>query len=111
MAFTRVQGGAFTDSGTSSTTIPITISAVGSGNAICGVVTWDDINAAVLNSVTDDKGNTYNLETSLLDTVNNQKASAFSRTNITNAPTVITANFSTSIDARKISVDEFSGGS
>jgi hypothetical protein len=75
----------------------------------CGVVSW--VGAGTLTSVTDNKGNTYNKETSVLDTTDSLNSAAFSRTNITNAPTVITANFSAGVTFRQILVDEFSGGS
>lgn len=110
MAFTAVQGGQNYVQA-SSTTIAVTISAVGSGNAICGVVSWDGAGTTTLTSVTDDKGNTYNLETTIKDTTNNQYLSAFSRTNITNAPTTITATLIASEAFHGIIVDEFSGGS
>jgi hypothetical protein len=110
MAFARVQGnsgyGVVTD-----TTIAVTISAVGSGNCICGVVAWTHATNTVT-SVTDNQGNTYNLETQADDTPNTSHSAAFSRTNITNGPVTITANISgTGAGFRKIIVDEFSGGS
>lgn len=111
MAFTRVQGNAADSGNNSFASISVTISAVGSGNAVCGLVAWDNAGSPTLTSVTDDKGNTYNLETTKLDTANAENMAAFSRTNITNAPVTITANFSTGCVFRKIIVDEFSGGS
>lgn len=110
MAFARVQGNSGYNSATGSS-IAVTISAVGSGNAICGFASWDTGTAnAVCTSVDDDKGNTYNLETAVDDSPTGRVV-AFSRTNITNAPTVITAHFNLSPDFRAILVDEFSGGS
>lgn len=110
MSFTRVQGNTGYNAGAGSS-IAVTISAVGSGNAICGFVAWDTTLAnANCTSVTDDQGNTYNLETAVNDTPTG-RAVAFSRTNITNAPTVITANFDLSPQFRVILVDEFSGAS
>lgn len=108
MAFTRVQGNSA--GGTASNgNVAVTISAVASGNAVCGVVSWDNGGGVTLSSVADDKGNTYNVETTVLDTTNGQKAAAFSRTNITNAPVTITATFSAGAGFRSIAVDEFSG--
>ena len=108
MAFARVQGlGAENDS--SSSTVAVTITAVGSGNAICGIVSCPS--GATITSVMDDKGNTYNLETSVVDTFEGHRSTAFSLTNITNAPTVITGTISSNQSFKKIIVDEFSGGS
>src|SRR5262245_9640175 len=106
--WSRVQGNSNDTGGAGSTTIAVTLSsAVGVGNVICGAVSWDS--SFNLNSVTDNQGNTYNLETALTDTTNLQKSAAFSRTNIRNAPITITANFSGSAAFRKIIVDEFTG--
>lgn len=112
MAFTNVQTVTVPSSGaTTATTVSATVSAVGSGNCICGLVSWDHTAGITLNSITDNQGNTYNLETALFQVTDLQNFCAFSRTNITNAPTVITANFSSSVDFRGIIVDEFSGAS
>lgn len=111
MAFTRVQGAQSTESSSAFTTKTVTLSAVGSGNAVLGLVSWDLAGGITLSSVTDDKGNTYNLETSIDDTTNSGRTACFSRTNITNAPTVITATFSSSIGFVGIIADEFSGTS
>lgn len=111
MAWTKVQSVSVPTTGASfATTIAATVSAVGSGNAICGIVSWDNT-GVTLSTVTDNQGNTYNLETSILNASDGQNFAAFSLTNITNAPTVITANFSATVDFRAIGVDEFSGGS
>lgn len=111
MAWTRVQGNLSTQDSTPATTKSVTLAgAVGSGNAVCGLVTWDGTGAVALNSVTDDKGNTYNLETVVTDPAPG-RVCAFSRTNITNVPTVITANFASSIGYLSILADEFSGAS
>lgn len=109
MAFARIQGGS-NYSAPGAASIAATISAVGSGNCILGSVTYDG-NASGLASVTDDKGNTYHLETAILDGLAGQSSCAFSLTNITNGPTVITANFSPSTSFHGILVDEFSGTS
>lgn len=109
MAFARVQGNSAVDD-SATTTMSVTISAVGSGNFICGGVTFDG-GGPTLTSVTDDKGNTYNAETTVIDTLNGQAFAPFSRNNITNGPVTITANFSSPVSFKKILVDEFSGGS
>jgi hypothetical protein len=111
MAWTRVQGGANYSGAAAAASISVTLSAVGSGNALCGVLGWDIAGGVTLTSVTDDKGNTYNLESVVQDTGYSEQFCAFSRTNITNAPTIITVNFSGSVDFRFLLVDEFSGGS
>lgn len=111
MAWGRVQGNQAASGNVNATTIAVTISAVGSGNDVCGIVSWDLAGSVALNSVTDDKGNAYNREIAIDDTTNNQRSCAFSRTNITNVPVTITANFASSIGFRGIIVDEFSGGS
>lgn len=112
MAFTRVQGGGIDRSGSINSTASVTLGAtVGNGNCICGYVSWDTSTGANLSSVTDDKGNTYNLESAATDTGNNQSMGAFSRTNITNAPQTITATLSVGADSFSVLLDEFSGGS
>src|SRR5262245_31260713 len=107
MAWSRVQGGNFYNSA-GSTTAAVTISAVGSGNAVLGCVTWEHAGGIGLNSVTDNQGNTYNLESEIIDTGNSQRSRAFSLTNIANGPTTITANFSGSTGYRGVVADEFS---
>lgn len=111
MAWTKVQSANTPSTGAASgTSVSVTVSAVGSGNAICGIISWDN-GSVDLTSVTDNQGNSYNLETTILNVNDAEKYCAFSRTNITGGPTVITANFSGSIDYRSILIDEFSGGS
>jgi hypothetical protein len=88
------------------TTIAVTLDvAVYSGNFVCGAVSYNRNHT--LSSVTDDKGNSYNLETAIDDTANGQKTCGFSRGNITNGPTIITATFADGTNARSIVVDEF----
>jgi hypothetical protein len=110
MAFARVQGNSGYSAGNAST-IAVTISAVASGNCICGCVAWDLSSGANLSSVTDNQGNSYNLDTAINDTTNDSRLQGFSRTNITNGPATITATFSVACLFRKIIVDEFSGAS
>jgi hypothetical protein len=94
--------------GAAATTLAVTLdSSVYSGNFVCGAVSYNRNHT--LSSVTDDKGNSYNLESVLDDTANGQKTCGFSRGNITNAPITITANFADATQARSIVVDEFYG--
>jgi hypothetical protein len=110
IVFGRVQGGVHNNGASSSTTCAVTVSAVGSGHTICGLVSWDNTtNPGATVSVSDDKGNTYNVEAISTDTTNNQKTTAFSLTNITNAPTVFTATLSAANAFCSILVEEFSG--
>lgn len=110
MAFSRIQGASNTDTNNTST-IACTLSAgAGTGNMIIGIVSWND--GATLNSVTDNASggsNTYALETTILDSGNNQSSAAFHCANIHGSPTVITGNLSGNELAKSIAVDEFSG--
>lgn len=112
MAWTRVQGVAPADSGASSaSSVSCTLgAAVGSGSDVLGMVSWDST-GVTLSSVTDDKGNTYALEATVTNVADGQNYAAYSRTNITNAPITITANFSAGVDFRAVTAEEFSGGS
>jgi hypothetical protein len=105
-AWTRVQGA--TNAG-SSPSLSVTLSAVGLGNAVVGQATCDSSGGVTIQSVADDKGNTYSLGLDVVDTTNNQRARSFWRGNITNAPTVITVTYSGSAAATQVNVDEFSG--
>src|SRR6516164_7876776 len=67
-------------------------STVGSGNCVVGCIQFDGFAGAVLNSVTDDKGNTYNRETAIQD-ASGQWLAAFSLGNITNGPKTLSFNF------------------
>lgn len=103
----RVQGGSTGPLGFS-TSVALTLPApVGVGNCLCGLLTWDTGTVA---SLTDNKGNTYNLEATSTDS-NGVHVAAFSRTNITNGPQTLTATFSTSAAGRMLAADEFSGTS
>jgi len=108
MAITRVQGGHGNSGASSVSSVSGTAAATfGSGNAVVGVVSYNS--AVAVSSVTDDKGNTYNLETSILDSGNSQRAIAFSLGNITNGPKTITANMAGATNALSIAFDEYSG--
>jgi hypothetical protein len=82
--------------------------AVGSGNLVVGIATWDS-SASVLNSVTDDKGNTYNVADSINDATNGQRAASFWLSGITNAPITVTANLSANNQAARVAIGEYSG--
>ncbi|HMH95641.1 MAG TPA: hypothetical protein VK577_03560 [Bradyrhizobium sp.] len=108
MAITRVQGNAA--GAGSGASLGVTLgAAVGSGNSVCGWVSWGQNGTTNLSSVTDDKGNTYTISDRLADAVNAQAGAMFFLGNITNAPTVITANFSPSQSFLQIGADEYSG--
>lgn len=110
MAFTRVQsgnaGGVGGGGGFVGSSLPATLAApVGSGNCVIGAVEYRAF-AATLNSITDNQGNTY----TVLDTVtvSSRSRATFVLGNITNGPTVISANFDVA-DNASIVVEEFSG--
>ncbi|SRR6266851_5836261 len=108
MAFVKNDSG-IVDGGTNSaTTIVIALAATAaSGSTIVGIISCDA--GATLSSVTDDKSNTYNLETTLVDTVDNQRVQCFSLSNITNGPQTITANLSSSVQARSGLIEAWTG--
>src|SRR5690349_14135137 len=110
MPASRVQGAVSAGStGTGANGVSVTLSAaVGNGNSVVGIVTWDYSSGATI-SITDDKGNTYTQVDTVSDPPFTQRVLSFYLTNITNAPTTITANFSTSTAWSRILVDEYSG--
>lgn len=86
-------------------TIDVTLNAsVGSGNGLCGMVTHGATDTAV--TVSDDKGNTYTIVRDLGSAI---RATTFYLTNITNAPTTITATPNDSTLYIQIVVIEMSG--
>lgn len=89
-----------------STTIALTITAVGSGNLVFGCVGQS---AFALTSVTDNQSNTYTIVDN--DTTDDASApmASFYLNNITNAPTIITAHFDGNATYRAIHVIEASG--
>lgn len=107
MAWAKVQSNS--NSAASGTSITVTLSAVGSGNAVCGCVGFSSAETIV--SVKDNNNNDLNVETEITDTGNTQKFAAFSKTNITNAPTSITVTFNANCSFLEIIAEEFSGGS
>src|SRR5215467_2175866 len=83
------------------TSQPITISAVGSGNIVTGTV--EVFSGSTLSSVTDDKSNSY---TVVPNDLGNGYYAFYSTGLITNGPTTITANF-TSSPGVFLTVDEW----
>lgn len=84
--------------------------AVTSGSLVRGFVSWGTDVTTDLTSVTDDQGNTYTIvDRSLSSSGDGQCLASFYKANITNAPTVITANFGSSISFRAIVAGEESG--
>jgi hypothetical protein len=89
--------------------ISATVTAVGSGNLVCGFVETQSQVTTDLTSVTDNAGNTY----TIVDNVArgggfNGCLASFYLANITNAPTSITATLGTA-NACEIMVSEYSG--
>lgn len=109
MAFVHVQGNAAGAAGPAAS-IGVTLgAAVGSGNLVVGWCSWGSATLTVLTSVTDDKGNTYTISAKQADAANTQSVGFFFLGNITNGPTVFTANFSPNQNFLQIGVDEYSG--
>jgi hypothetical protein len=106
---TAVQSQTNSTGASAGASIAITFSsAVTSGNTVVGGVSWGTANND-LTSVTDDKGNTYNIVRTVSDSGNGQTQATFYLANITNAPTVITANFTNTPAYRAITATELSG--
>src|SRR5882762_8506972 len=76
---TWVQGNATGNStGATFTSWTTPIGAVtGSPLHICGILTWGGTDATLLQSLTDDKGNTYTVLTPVVDTANQQVMAQF----------------------------------
>jgi len=98
-----------TNAAASTTSVAVTISAVGSGNLVSGCVGWTPNPTATLSSVTDDKSNTYTVVDNNGASDANGQWSTFYLKNITNGPVTITANFSGNATYRVIHVIEASG--
>ena len=108
MAAARVQEACVSDSA-NATTVAITISAVGNGNGVAGIVMWGSATNTLV-SVTDNQSNTYTIHgTQLNPGGNNRSTARFYRLNITNAPTIITATVSPGVTYHSMGVVEFSG--
>lgn len=93
--------------GANANTIAITLSTVSNNSLVVGFATCN--NAATINTVTDDKGNSYTLLDLLNDTNNFERQVLFYKEGITNGPTVVTANLSISTDFRRMAASEYSG--
>jgi hypothetical protein len=107
MAIAHVQSKGVDSGAGSGTTQAITFSAaVGSGNLVCGIISC--AGGFVLNSVTDDKSNSYTILDHVSDPTGQENWS-FYLGNITNGPTTVTANFNGTVGFRAMTVDEFSG--
>lgn len=105
MSFTHIQG-ITGGHGGSGATITLTFgSAISSGSTVCGGGQF--ASSTTLTSVTDDKSNTYNVETNI--TASGQTAFAFSLGNITNGPTTITITLGASSGFNSAVADEYSG--
>jgi len=110
MAFAHVQPTATNTSATGVASITATFgSAVSSGSIVIGIVCFDKGVSETLTGVSDNAGNTYTIE-EVDDTVNHQGVASFFRSNITNAPTSVTASFTNSPFSVSIIIDEYSGG-
>lgn len=109
MGFAFIQAASIGTAGASATSIAVTVSAVGAGNLLEGVVTFGSGTSSLLTSITDNIGNTYTIKRRVVDSTNGQTAATFYGYNLTGGPTTITANFSSAINYRGISVQEFSG--
>lgn len=83
-------------------------SAVLSGSEVRGYVSWGTGVLGDLNTVTDDKGNSYTIVDKVTDGSNSQSFGSFYLANITNGPTIITANLLNTPVARSIVVGEYS---
>ncbi len=93
----------------SSTTISLSFNApVKPGSIICGMVSSNT--GDVLNSVTDDKGNSYTLTPVMTDAPLLQQYYGFFCIGPTNTPTTITATFNSPLTWLRLGLNEFSGG-
>src|SRR6266436_1817146 len=106
MAWSLVQNAVMNNQTVISPTVAVT-NTIASGNIYCGAVVYGS--NETLNSVTDDKSNTYNLKSTITQTADLIKITQFELGNITNAPKTITFNFSVATDSCAV-VAEFSGG-
>src|SRR6266481_899678 len=89
-------------------TLTVNISAGGTGNLICGSVTYAD--GATLSNVKDNNGVTYNIVDTIHDVPNSTFLSTFYLPNISGAPTSLIATFSVAGGAFvNIQMQEWSG--
>src|SRR6266849_5844906 len=106
MAFVLVQNATVSNQTVISPTVAVT-NPIASGNMYCGAVAYSS--AQTLNSITDDKSNTYNLKITTTQTTDAIKLTLFELGNITNGPKTLTFNFIAATDSCAV-VAEFSGG-
>jgi hypothetical protein len=109
MTISRVQGNSTHNGGGTNSSISLTLSPIGSGNA---VLIWFYSNTTLAATpITDDKGNTYNnAATATAQTYSGVVSNAYWLTNVTNGPSTFTLNFSASVgNYSSLSVEEFSG--
>src|SRR5437899_3876562 len=106
MAIAFVQKAIGTDN-VSGTTAAVTITAGGTGNLICGMVTCADLQT--VSSVKDNNNVSATIVDTIDDTTNATRAVSFYFKNISGAPTTITATFSASTTFARIEVNEWSG--
>lgn len=111
MAIVHVQGAHNGNVLGGGTIANVATTGIGTGNAICGAVSWDDSGGATIVSVTDNAGspNTYTLESVIRDSGNSESVVVFSLGNVQGNPTIITATFAGTASARTILWDEYSG--
>lgn len=92
------------------TSVSITFTgAVASGNAVTGGLTYANAAGDKFTGIDDDKGNTYTIRSKFFDVTNTQFNLLFYLENITNAPTTITAHFSSGVAFRRMTAAEWSG--
>lgn len=106
MTISRVQGGS-SNSGAGNS-ISVTLSAIGSGNTVVTCCTWDSA-GVTLTSVTDNQSNSYTVSENINDAPDTQAFATAVRGNITNAPTVISFNFSAAPSSPGMIATEYSG--
>lgn len=108
MSYAHVQSKNSGTTSASANSLAVTVSALGPGNLVTGIVTWGGVTGD-LSSVTDGT-NTYTIQRRVADATNGQAAASFYAKNVSGSPTTITANFGSSVPWRGLSVNEFSGG-
>jgi hypothetical protein len=106
VAWALVQNAAMINQTVITPTVAVT-NPIASGNLYCGAVIYNS--TETLNSITDDKSNTYNIKNTTTQTTDLVKISNFVLGNITNGPKTITFHFSAATDSAAV-VAEFSGG-
>lgn len=96
--------------GATATSIAATVSALGAGNFVAGIVTYGSATVGDLTNCTDGTTTaTIPATTQISDSGDGQSASGFYIMNVTGGATTITCNFGSALAYRGISVQEFSG--